>query len=149
MPESGLTSDGRRIHIYVSKQQYEEIEGCVGSDGVTVAGFCREAFEHYLSDKRKEIRQQKLAETCRKLIDVEERKSYKYGDVVVVQLSQQATIKKNGVGAGLRAVVVSSDALNKNLETVIVCPLIEQAPILESVTGATFVPKEVVGLRND
>lgn len=52
-------------------------------------------------------------------------------------------------GQSLPALVVSCNAINENLEMVIVCPLIEDMQISESQEGMVVVPKEVIGLNHN
>ena len=70
--------------------------------------------------------------------------SFKCGDIVLVQLSQDEQAKLNG--SSRYAVVISADIINENLQTVIVCPLIEAKQVVKSRIGATFVPKSVIGM---
>lgn len=54
--------------MYIPTNLREEIETWVNKMGITLAEFGREAFETYLSDKRKEERTEQLVETC-KILD--------------------------------------------------------------------------------
>lgn len=70
--------------------------------------------------------------------------TFNSGDVVALEH------KDNGANSSkpIRyAVIISGDIINKNLETVIVCPLIESETVSESRIGATFIPREVTGLE--
>ena len=67
------------------------------------------------------------------------------GDVILVKLKDQNA--RNGNGELVRpAVIVSSDTLNANLNTILVCPIIEANGISESRSCATFVHQDVIGL---
>lgn len=67
-------------------------------------------------------------------------------DVVLVRHGHAPGLEQND---DIPAVVISCDTINDNLETVIVCPLIESKQPSESRVGAIFVPKEVLGLENN
>ncbi|MFQ5602583.1 MAG: hypothetical protein ACE5HS_04880 [bacterium] len=58
----------QRFVMYIPTNLREEIETWVNKMGITLAEFGREAFETYLSDKRKEERTEQLVETC-KILD--------------------------------------------------------------------------------
>ncbi len=73
--------------------------------------------------------------------------AYKSGDVVRVKLHKDSDSGTNG--AHRYAVIISADIVNDNLQTVIVCPLIEAQRVTESRIGATFVPGDVIGMEND
>ena len=68
-------------------------------------------------------------------------KSFKHGDIVLVNLDglKQKPLARH-------AVVISTDIINENLQTVIVCPLIEAKQVAKSRVGATLIPKEVIGM---
>lgn len=66
------------------------------------------------------------------------------GDVILVNLSNDTSNPKSEMISP--AVVVSSDTLNANLDTLIVCPVIDANGISESRIGATLVPEDVIGL---
>ncbi len=66
------------------------------------------------------------------------------GDVVLVDLGINAP--DTGKQLISPALVVSSDTLNSNLNTLIVCPIIDANGITESRIGATFVSQDVIGL---
>jgi hypothetical protein len=51
--------------MYIPNNLREEIEVWVNKMGITMAEFGRDAFESYLSDKRREERNLQLAETCK------------------------------------------------------------------------------------
>lgn len=70
------------------------------------------------------------------------------GDIVLVNLDQAGVEKMNATLAK-PALVVSSDILNKNLDSVLVCPILEANGVSESKTGATFVPQVISGLNKD
>jgi len=73
-------------------------------------------------------------------------RSYKHGDIILVQLEPAET---RATSAGTRsghAVIISGDIINENLQSVIVCPLIDAELVTKSRIGATFVPKADVGL---
>lgn len=72
-------------------------------------------------------------------------KVYNRGDVILVNLDDR--FSHNGESELIRpAVIVSSDTLNANLNTIIVCPIIEANGISESRIGATYVHQDVIGL---
>ena len=72
---------------------------------------------------------------------------FKYGDIVLVQLNKDVEVKQE---ATVRpALVISADTINDNLQTVIICPLIEAKNVSQSRIGATFVPKEIGGLHEN
>lgn len=71
-------------------------------------------------------------------------KSLKHGDIVLVNLGapkQKSTTR--------HAVIISTDVINENLQTVIVCPLIEAKQVSKSRIGATLIPKEVIGMEEN
>ncbi len=55
----------QRFVMYIPNNLREEIEVWVNKMGITMAEFGRDAFESYLSDKRREERNEQLAETCK------------------------------------------------------------------------------------
>ncbi len=55
----------QRFVMYIPNNLREEIERWVNKNGITLAEFGREAFQTYLSEKRREERNAQLAETCR------------------------------------------------------------------------------------
>ena len=65
---------------------------------------------------------------------------YSRGDVILLNLSG------DNKQVNCPALVISSDTLNSNLETIITCPIIEANGVQESRIGATFVPSDVIGL---
>ncbi|KAA3610991.1 MAG: type II toxin-antitoxin system PemK/MazF family toxin [Calditrichaeota bacterium] len=70
---------------------------------------------------------------------------YSRGDVILVGLNSDVSPK--AANPIVRpAVVVSSDTLNSNLNTIIVCPIIEANGVSESRIGATFVHSDIMGL---
>ena len=69
--------------------------------------------------------------------------SFNCGDIVSVKLKDNEVEEKKSIGY---AVIISAEVINKNLQTVIVCPLIEVKSASESRIGATFVPKSETGL---
>lgn len=70
-----------------------------------------------------------------------------YGDVVLVNQHQPDDLE-NG-DKMLPAVIISANILNATLDSVMVCPLVEAKYISQSKIGATFVPKDVIGLEED
>jgi mRNA-degrading endonuclease toxin of MazEF toxin-antitoxin module len=70
-------------------------------------------------------------------------KSFKRGDIVLIQLED---VKQKSARHG---VVISTDVINENLQTVIVCPLIEAKQVTTSRIGATLIPKEAIGMEED
>ena len=70
--------------------------------------------------------------------------SFKHGDIVLVSLD---SLKQKSPAR--YAVVISSDVINDNLQTVIVCPLIEAKKVTKSRIGATLIPKEVIGMEEN
>ena len=69
--------------------------------------------------------------------------SFNCGDIVSVKLKDNEVEEKKSIGY---AVIISAEVINKNLQTVIVCPLIEAKNVSESRIGATFVPKRETDL---
>ncbi len=65
MSLGSVVSPDHRFVLYVSNALRKEIEDWVNKMGITFAEFGREAFELYLSSKRKEERNTQLAGTCR------------------------------------------------------------------------------------
>ena len=59
------TKTNQRFVMYIPSSLREEIECWVDKMNITYAEFGREAFEHYISNKKREERRQELAETCR------------------------------------------------------------------------------------
>ncbi len=55
----------QRFVLYIPNTLRKEIDDWVNKMGITFAEFGRDAFELYLSNKRKEERNSQLAETCR------------------------------------------------------------------------------------
>ncbi len=70
--------------------------------------------------------------------------SFKHGDIVSVNLDG---VKQKSPAR--YAVVISTDVINENLQTVIVCPLIEAKQVAKSRIGATLIPKEVIGMEEN
>ncbi|RMD92887.1 MAG: type II toxin-antitoxin system PemK/MazF family toxin [Calditrichaeota bacterium] len=69
---------------------------------------------------------------------------FKFGDIVLVNLAgeeEKPTVAKKGY-----ALIISSDTVNDNLDTVIVCPMVKSEKTTRSRIGATFIPKEIVDL---
>ncbi len=64
MSRGSAVNPDHRVVLYVSNVLRKEIEDWVNKMGITFAEFGREAFELYLSNKRKEERNTQLAETC-------------------------------------------------------------------------------------
>ncbi len=64
MSRGSVVSPDHRFVLYVSNALRKEIEDWVNKMGITFAEFGRDAFELYLSNKRKEERDVQLAETC-------------------------------------------------------------------------------------
>jgi len=64
--------------------------------------------------------------------------SYNCGDIVSVKLKDTGQHPQELTGY---AVIISAEVINKNLQTVIVCPLIEAKKVSQSRIGATFIPK--------
>ena len=64
--------------------------------------------------------------------------SYNCGDIVSIKLGDNEGPPQEPIAY---AVIISADVINKNLQTVIVCPLIEANRVSESRIGATFIPK--------
>ncbi len=54
----------QRFVLYIPNTLRKEIEDWVNKMGITFTEFGRDAFELYLSNKRKEERDAQLAETC-------------------------------------------------------------------------------------
>jgi mRNA-degrading endonuclease toxin of MazEF toxin-antitoxin module len=71
-------------------------------------------------------------------------KSFKHGDIVLVDFENSKQNSHTG-----HAVVISTDVVNENLQTVIVCPLIEAKQVTKSRIGATLIPKEVIGMEEN
>ncbi|MFQ5752308.1 MAG: type II toxin-antitoxin system PemK/MazF family toxin, partial [bacterium] len=67
-------------------------------------------------------------------------KSFNYGDIVLVKLSNGPDTNEKTVTG--YAVVISADAINENLQTVIVCPLIEAKHVSDTRIGVTLIPKK-------
>jgi hypothetical protein len=59
-----LRSDQRFV-LYISNTLRTEIEHWVEREDMSLAEFGREAFEYYLTNKKKEERDRQLAETCK------------------------------------------------------------------------------------
>lgn len=64
MPHRAITKEGHRVHLFVAPEQYREIGEWIVQNQITLAKFCREAFDYYLQSKQKEINDRKLAQTC-------------------------------------------------------------------------------------
>ncbi|MFQ5863896.1 MAG: type II toxin-antitoxin system PemK/MazF family toxin [bacterium] len=71
--------------------------------------------------------------------------AYKFGDIVLVGLGDEPDPDNHLMARP--ALIVSADAINEHLQTLIVCPLIEAKQVTQSRTGATFIPREVAGLK--
>lgn len=67
MAKESITKNGRRLHFYISEALYAEIDNWVSMNDTTVTKFCRQSIEYYLKDKRREIIERKLLETCQNL----------------------------------------------------------------------------------
>ncbi len=65
MSRRSAVKPNHRFVLYIPNSLRKEIENRVNKMGITFAEFGREAFELYLSEKRKEERDAQLAETCR------------------------------------------------------------------------------------
>ncbi len=65
MSRRSVVNPNHRFVLYIPNSLRKEIENLVNKRGITFAEFGREAFELYLSEKRKEERDAQLAETCR------------------------------------------------------------------------------------
>ena len=65
MSERTVAQPNHRFVLYIPNALRKEIEEWVNKMGITFAEFGREAFDLYLSKKRKEERNAQLAETCR------------------------------------------------------------------------------------
>ncbi len=65
MSRRSAVKPNHRFVLYIPNSLRKEIENWVNKMGITFAEFGREAFELYLSEKRKEERDAQLAETCR------------------------------------------------------------------------------------
>ena len=74
--------------------------------------------------------------------------SFRTGDVILVGLEGGDSASKRTKLPRL-ALVISSDVVNQNLQTVIVCPVAEARKVAESRMGATLIPKGVIGLDHD
>ncbi|MFQ5637877.1 MAG: type II toxin-antitoxin system PemK/MazF family toxin [bacterium] len=74
-------------------------------------------------------------------------KSFKYGDIIQVELNNVSG-SENGASK-CYAVIISTDAINDNLNTVIACPLIEAAGVTKSRMGATLIPGDAAALDGD
>lgn len=73
--------------------------------------------------------------------------NFNYGDVVLVKFDEYRNYEQNETT--LPALIITCDAINKNLGTLLVCLLINDRQISESLIGAIFVPKEVIGLSDN
>ncbi len=65
MSRRAAVKPNHRFVLYIPNALRKEIEDWVNKTGITFTEFGREAFELYLSEKRKEERDAQLAETCR------------------------------------------------------------------------------------
>ncbi len=65
MSRGSVVNPDQRFVLYVPNALRKEIEDWVNKMGITFAEFGREAFELYLSSKRKEERNTQLTETCK------------------------------------------------------------------------------------
>ncbi|NIR53180.1 type II toxin-antitoxin system PemK/MazF family toxin [candidate division KSB1 bacterium] len=72
--------------------------------------------------------------------------SLRYGDVVEIKLNRGTENQKSPHRYG---VIISADAINDNLKTVIVCPLIDAKEVKESRVGVTFIPNHIIGVERD
>jgi len=59
------TKANQRFVMYIPSALRDEVECWVDKMNMTYAEFGREAFEHYISNKKREERNRELAETCR------------------------------------------------------------------------------------
>lgn len=73
--------------------------------------------------------------------------TFKYGDIVSVKLEAFPNTQEDVLTR--YALIISADIINENLQTVIVCPLIEAKKLSKSRIGATYLPKEEIGLETD
>jgi len=64
MSRGSVVNPDQRFVLYVPNALRKEIDDWVNKMGITFADFGREAFELYLSHRRKEERNTELAETC-------------------------------------------------------------------------------------
>jgi len=65
MSRGSVVNPDQRFVLYVPNALRKEIDDWVNKMGITFADFGREAFELYLSSKRKEERNTQLTETCK------------------------------------------------------------------------------------
>jgi metal-responsive CopG/Arc/MetJ family transcriptional regulator len=65
MRRKAYAKSNQRFVMYIPNNLREEIENWTNKMGITLAEFGRDAFESYLSDRRREERDEELAETCR------------------------------------------------------------------------------------
>ena len=65
MSRRPVVKPNHRFVLYILNSLRKEIENWVNKMGITFTEFGRDAFELYLSNKRKEERDAQLAETCR------------------------------------------------------------------------------------
>jgi mRNA-degrading endonuclease toxin of MazEF toxin-antitoxin module len=72
---------------------------------------------------------------------------FKQGDVVLVRQTSDPDSSQDG--GGHLALIVSSDIANNNMETLIVCHLVELNVIAESRVGAPVIPGELLGQSQD
>ncbi len=73
--------------------------------------------------------------------------SFKYGDLVLVNIDDNP--ESNETNQNRHAVIVSADVINDNLNTVIVCPVIEANRVSDTRIGATYIPQKAIGLEKD
>ena len=67
MSNATLTKNGHRLHFYISEELFTEMDNWISMDHTTVAKFCRQSIQYYLKNKRREIIEHKLSETCQNL----------------------------------------------------------------------------------
>lgn len=73
--------------------------------------------------------------------------SVRAGDVVEIRLHDLSEPGQKADSA--YAVIISANAINDHLSTVIVCPLMDAKEVKKSRMGATFLPKDIVGIEKD
>ena len=62
-----LTKNGHRLHFYISEDLFAEIDNWVSMSHTSIAKFCRQSIQYYLKNKRREVIESKLSETCQNL----------------------------------------------------------------------------------
>ncbi|MFQ5708949.1 MAG: type II toxin-antitoxin system PemK/MazF family toxin [bacterium] len=71
----------------------------------------------------------------------------KHGDIVLVHLGPRSSSAANGMTQP--ALIISSETVNANLQTIIVCPIIDAKNVAQSRMGATLIPKEMLGCETN